>query len=376
MALTIVIVTGALAPYTHLLYEALGDVVGGSLHVLTCTSRETTRLWQIPPARTYHHEVLPGIRVKRSLISTIYLNPAVVWRLIALRPSLVIVSDFSPTSLLAVLTARWLGVPVGVTTDGVPATDPGSHSALHRFARRAIISRCAFGIGPSDASVALLNSYGLAGDRITHSHLFPGWQPRLSPPSYDQRPFDLLFCGTLDEPVKGALFFADVVVRMAERGHHLAVRVTGDGEVRDEMERRFAAAGINARFDGFVDQSALEAIYGSARLFAFPSRGDVWGIVVNEAMQCGTPVLCSPHASVGNELLVPVGAGRIEPLDVDTWADAIAAMLDDRDAWQAQQERGLGAVSHFDPASAVDDYRAVFERFAAVRVAADQAEFG
>ena len=365
--MSIVIVTGARAPYTHLLYEALGEAVAELVHVLACTDREATRLWQIPPARAYRYEVLPGLRLTRSLVSTIYFNPAVVWRLMALAPSLLIVNDFSPTSVLAVLTARWLGIPVGVRTDSVPATDPGSRSRPHRLARRIIVSRCDFGIAPSEASMRLLQSYGMAADRIAITHLFPGWRPTLGPAAFDERTFDLLFCGTLDEPVKGALFFADVVVRLAGRGRRLVVRVTGDGPARGDMERRFAAAGIQARFDGFIDQAGLEAVYRSARLLAYPSRGDVWGIAVNEALQCGTPVLCSPHATVANELLAPAGAGTVAPLDVDVWADAVAAMLGDKIAWRKQQANALAAVSRFGLAAAVDSYRSVIDRFTAER---------
>jgi glycosyltransferase involved in cell wall biosynthesis len=361
--MAIVIVTGARAPYTHVLYEALGEAAGEPVHVLTCTERETTRRWRIPPARAYRHEVLPGIRVTRSLTSTVYFNPAVVWRLLTLKPSLVIVNDFSPTSVMAALTARWLGLPLGVRTDSVPATDPGSRSVLHRLARRIVVRRSDFGIAPSDASAKLLAAYGLAGERIALTHLSPGWQPKLTAPAFEARAFDLLFCGTLDEPVKGALFFTDVVLRLAERGHHLAVRVTGDGAARTEMERRFAAAGIAVRFDGFVDQSGLEAVYASSRLLAYPSRGDVWGIAVNEAMQCGTPVLCSPHATAGIELLGPSGAGTVAPLNVDAWADAVMAMLDDRNAWRVQQAHALGAVSRFGLAGAIDDYRRVVNRY-------------
>ncbi len=363
--MSIVIVTGARAPYTHLLYEALGEAASEPVHVLTCTEREATRLWQIPPARAYRHAVLPGLRVTRSLTSTVYFNPAVVWRLIALRPSVLIVNDFSPTAALAALTARWLGIPLGVRTDSVPATDPGAHSAPHRLLRRAIVSRSAFGIAPSAASAELLRSYGLHAERITRTHFFPGWQPRHAAPAFADRAFDLLFCGTLDEPVKGALFFSDVVLRLAERGRRLAVRVTGEGAARGEMERRFAAAGIHARFDGFVDQSELEAVYGSARLLAYPSRGDVWGIAVNEAMQCGTPVLCSPHATAGSELLVPAGAGAVAPLDIDLWADRVTAMLDDEAAWQTQQAHALDAVGRFSLAGSVDHYCRVISRFAA-----------
>src|SRR3712207_8898759 len=40
-------------------------------------------------------------------------------------------------------------------------------------------------------------------------------------------------------------------------------------------------------------------------------RSDPWGLVANEALQCGTPIIVSPHARAAHELVAPFGAGRI-----------------------------------------------------------------
>src|SRR5436190_13229167 len=101
--MSVVIVTGALAPYTHLLYEALGAALDEPLYVLACTSREPARLWELPMAKGYNFEVLPGIRFHRGVTRNFYFNPSVVSRLRTLMPRLAIVGDFSPTALLAVL---------------------------------------------------------------------------------------------------------------------------------------------------------------------------------------------------------------------------------------------------------------------------------
>ena len=43
--------------------------------------------------------------------------------------------------------------------------------------------------------------------------------------------------------------------------------------------------------------------YAAADLNIFPSCGDVWGLVVNEASICGTPTLCSKYAGCSDDLI-------------------------------------------------------------------------
>lgn len=356
----VVVVTGALAPYTHVLYERLAERLadrdGRALHVLSCTPRESARQWVMPPPRLYRHAVLPGLRWHRSSIRNLYLNPAVVPRLAALRPAAVVLNDFSPTMLFAAAATRLRRIPTLVRTDGVIETDPGQRSAPHRWLRRAIVSGAAAGIGPSEGSGAVLARYGLPPGRFVLSPLFPAWTPPAPPPPDAARPYDLLFCGMLNEEVKGARFFTDVVLACRDRGRRLSVRVAGDGPLRAEMEARFAQAGIVARFDGFLAQEALPDVYASARLFLFPSRGDVWGIVVQEALQSGTPVLASPHSGAARGLLEAYGCGEVRPMIVAEWAAASLHLLDDERRRQDLRGAAARALPHFTVEAAVAGY--------------------
>ncbi len=341
--MSILIVTGAMAPYTHLLYRALAAAIDEPLHVLTCAKREPTRLWDLPPAEGYIVETLPGLRLHRGTPRNYYFNPAVSRRMRDLAPRLVIVNDFSPTSLIAALAAGRRGIPVGVQTDSELATDPGAHSSIRRIMRRAIIKRSAFGIGPSFASLQLLHLYGMASDRLFLAPLTAGWLPSRKALPMEQRPYDILFCGEVEDERKGARFFAGVAEALAARRPGLTVRVVGEGPLRHDLERRFAAAGISARFDGFLQQAALEEVYNSAKVFLFPSRSDPWGIVVNEAVQCGTPVIASPHATASCELVAPARAGVVLPLRQAEWVDAASALLDDPRLWQSAHDHALAA---------------------------------
>ena len=76
--------------------------------------------------------------------------------------------------------------------------------------------------------------------------------------------------------------------------------VVGDGPMRAALEAR---AGDSAKFVGSVDAAMMPAWFSAADLHIFPSLSDPWGLVVNEAMQCGTPTLCSTKAGCADDLV-------------------------------------------------------------------------
>lgn len=52
-----------------------------------------------------------------------------------------------------------------------------------------------------------------------------------------------------------------------------------------------------------VSPDSIAYYYAAADLHVFPTCGDVWGLVVNEASHCGTPTLCSPFAGCADDLI-------------------------------------------------------------------------
>lgn len=330
----IAFVTGHVTPYNRRLFETFVDLTGDELHVYSCIDTEPHRNWVVGKPRNFNLEVLPGIRRHLSDISHIYLNPSIVTKLIRLKPDVVAMAAFSPTMLLAWGYSRARGIPYGLSTDGVPSIDPGERSRPHRWMRQLMVPNAAFGICASDESVDLLARWGLDRSRSTVVPLVPPWDPPAVIPGFDERPYDVLFAGTLNEDIKGALFFTDVVARMAERRGDLRVRVTGNGPLRPEVEARLRRTGLDVVLDGAVQPYQIAASYLSAKLLLFPSRGDVWGLVANEAVQCGTPVLGSDHATSSRRYLQRFGVGEMRPLHVETWAETALEMISGRERWQ------------------------------------------
>ena len=88
--------------------------------------------------------------------------------------------------------------------------------------------------------------------------------------------------------------------------------VAGSGPLQDEMTERAGAAGVPAYFLGFCNQPEMPAAYAAADLLALPSDGrETWGLVANEALACGTPVLLSDEVGSAPDLAGDSVAGRI-----------------------------------------------------------------
>lgn len=107
----------------------------------------------------------------------------------------------------------------------------------------------------------------------------------------------------------------------------------GDGVLRAELETEVKALGLEAqvRFLGFVNQSQLPATYTSADLFVFPSEYEPFGVVVNEAMLCGCPVMVSDQVGARYDLVHHMQTGFVYPCsDVDTLAEMMRSALSNK----------------------------------------------
>ena len=78
----------------------------------------------------------------------------------------------------------------------------------------------------------------------------------------------------------------------------------GGGSEEDNYHRIINDQGIsNVLISGFMPKEKLFDYYKASDVFVHPTSYDVWGLVVNEAMACGLPVVVSDHCVAGLELI-------------------------------------------------------------------------
>jgi glycosyltransferase involved in cell wall biosynthesis len=103
--------------------------------------------------------------------------------------------------------------------------------------------------------------------------------------------------------------------------------------------------GRDVLFPGWIDQQDLPAIYGSARLFLYPSNLEAFPIPLTEAMACGTPIVTSDVN--GLDEIAGEAAIRVPPDDPERIAEAIARVAGDAALRATLRERGRERSQRF-----------------------------
>jgi glycosyltransferase involved in cell wall biosynthesis len=111
---------------------------------------------------------------------------------------------------------------------------------------------------------------------------------------------------------------------------------------------------------GHLSGEQLAALYARARIFAFPSLDEGFGMPILEAMAHGVPVItsqCSAMPEVAGD-----AALLVDPLNIDQLAHALTRLAGDEDLRDDLIARGRARVPRFTWDSAVAQTWAVYEK--------------
>ena len=314
--------------------------------VVFCARTESNRQWSLAEPAFPHRFLQPRARALADGYNHVHDNRD-VWRVLTtLRPQVVVTTGFNPTHLYAFAWTRLHGAKHVPMTDGTLASEAGlswRHRALRRFVYR---GSSAF-VAASRGGIDLYRSYGIPPDAIFRSHLCAD-NPRFAAAALPLhlRDFDVIFVGQLHE-LKRPLFFAKICGALLRARGRCRALVVGDGPMKVEMLGALESTGVSFHYAGFVQPDALPAWYGRARVLLFPTRLDAWGVVANEAMAAGTPVIVSPAAGVADDLVIDGTTGIVRVPEVAAWVEAVQPLLDDDARWLAMSAAARAHVAAF-----------------------------
>jgi glycosyltransferase involved in cell wall biosynthesis len=94
-----------------------------------------------------------------------------------------------------------------------------------------------------------------------------------------------------------------LVRALAQLPKEYFVLFLGDGPLRSDVETELRLLNVRGEVVGFINQSALGEYYAAADLLVVPSDQETWGLVANEIMACGKPVVASDRVGCAYDLL-------------------------------------------------------------------------
>lgn len=106
--------------------------------------------------------------------------------------------------------------------------------------------------------------------------------------------------------------------------------VVGEGPQRDKLEKAYP----HVHFAGIKTPSELASYYAAADVFVFPSLTDTFGLVMLEALACGTPVAAYPVAGP----IDVIGTAEVGVLDHDLRQACVRALHISRQKARAYAE--------------------------------------
>lgn len=116
------------------------------------------------------------------------------------------------------------------------------------------------------------------------------------------------------------------------------------GTPTEEYIQQVESLGLqHVHFVGFKQKAELAEFYRAADAFVLPTREDIWGLVVNEAMANGLPVVTTQRCIAGIELITDPALGCLVPVDdAQALADGITSVMEKTD--EETGKRVLAAI--------------------------------
>lgn len=121
----------------------------------------------------------------------------------------------------------------------------------------------------------------------------------------------------------------DILMKAAkELPQSIGIYIVGGEPTEEYTELKSQLELKNIHFVGFQPKESLRNYYMAADLFVLPTRGDVWGLVVSEAMANALPVITTDQCVAGLEMVVENANGAIVPVDdIERLKTAIETIL-------------------------------------------------
>lgn len=108
----------------------------------------------------------------------------------------------------------------------------------------------------------------------------------------------------------------DILIKSAQFvNNNIGIYIIGGTPTKEYLKLVDELKLKNVHFVGFKDKNALCEYYKIADLFVLPTREDIWGLVINEAMAFGLPIITTNKCVAGIELVEDNVNGYIISVD-------------------------------------------------------------
>lgn len=358
------IVTEIISPYRIPLFNALAQRTDVDLHVIFLAETDSTlRQWNIYKEEIqFSYQVLPSWR-KRIGAYNVLLNGGVSRALATSAPEWILCGGYNYLAFWqALIWARARNIPLFLWSESTER-DQRRGFALVELLKSEFLRKCGGFVVPGRSSRDYLRALKIDEGQIltapnaVDNDLFCRTASAARQNAAECRAqLDLpqryfLFVGRLVRD-KGVFDLLSAYATLEESiRREVGLVLVGEGSSRSSLEAAAARIAPGAiRFAGFAQRDQLAAYYALADVLILPTYTDPWGLVVNEAMACGLPVIVSEVAGCAADLVRANWNGILTaPGDISSLASAMRHLANRPDMRRAMGVNSSELISRYSP---------------------------
>lgn len=219
-----------------------------------------------------------------------------------------------------------MGIPYIINCDGAFLdTRRSFKNCMKTFVKRMFIRHAALCFSSGKAATQYFQYYGAGSERIKTHHFSSLHEENIiqNPISTKEKEILRRNLGLSDKKMilsVGQFIYRkgyDLLLeawKMCDKKYQLVL--IGGGELRAEYENKIAQEKYeNVHLIDYLPTGKVFQYYQAADLFVLPTREDIWGLVVNEALAFGLPVISTERCNAAMELIKNDVNGSIVPTE-------------------------------------------------------------
>jgi glycosyltransferase involved in cell wall biosynthesis len=309
--LKVALMTNFIPPYRLPLYQAVKDRVD-EFKVFLTAETEPNRSWTVEWDKLDVHiqrtiKYMKQFRHPNGFVeeAVIYIPYYQYWELKKYNPDVIISSEMGFRSLISAIYKKLSKNVTLIIWATVSEESEKSRGKIRENLRKVLLSEADAVITNGSSGSRYISKYQYPEDRIFHvpyvveNHLFDNIKT-----NYSFSRISLIYIGQLIER-KGILPFIDSLytwmIKHPER--FIDFIIAGNGPLKEVIQSKTSPENLHIHYLGNVNYKDLPSVYAKGQIFVFPTYSDEWGVVVNEAMAAGLPVLGSMYSQAVDELV-------------------------------------------------------------------------
>ena len=302
-------------PYRIPLFIELAKNPNIDLFVYFEAGRENNREWEIEHSDSFKYKILSGISLNFARDVYYNINPMIIKELIFNKYDVIITAGYGSFSTqIAFFIAKFLKIPF-ILGSGSTINEPRKIRSITLPLIKLIVKYAdAYVVYGTNAKKYLMQlgapekdifiSYNTVDtDFFKDECLNYGNRTNAIKEEFGIIEENLiLYVGQFVER-KGIKYLLEAHKKLCDK-HNLGLILVGNGPQKDELVELCHKENIDGvYFIDFVQKDALPQYYAIADVFVLPSTEEVWGLVINEAMACGLPIITTEKVGASVDLV-------------------------------------------------------------------------